>query len=75
MAPQTFVLLSGTLTFGVPIAFAIRELLTLSPTRRDGDEPPPEPRLTPAPRPLPDCLLPPPTPVRAPVLVRMLEDA
>ena len=76
MAPSTFVLLSGTLTFGVPMMLAVRELFTLSPTPRGGgDEPPPEPRFTPAPTPLPDCLLPPPMPVRRPVLVRVLEDA
>lgn len=76
MTPATFVLLSGTLTFGVPIVLAIRELITLTPRRRDGrDEPPPEPRLIPAPTPLPNCLLPPLFPVAKPPLIRMMEDA
>lgn len=75
MSPLTFVLLSGTLTFGVPLAVAIRELLTIPPSDRGGDEPPPEPRFRDPPRPLPDCLLPPPMPIRAPVRVRVLEDA
>lgn len=75
MAPSTFVLLSGTLTFGVPIALCIRELFLLTPTRRDGDGPPPAPTLRPAPRPLPDCLLPPRMPARPAPRVKVLEDA
>lgn len=75
MAPSTFVLLSGTLTFGVPIALAVRELFPLTPTRRDDDGPSPEPARHPAPRPLPDCLLPPPTPANATLRVRVREDA
>lgn len=73
MTGMTFVLLSGTLTFGVPIALAIRELLTLTPTRPARDDPPPAPTFTRAPGPLPDCLLPPPMPVRPVPLVRVLE--
>ena len=75
MTSLTFVLLSGALSFGVPIAVAIRELFLLTPSRPHRDEPPPEPRFVRAPGPLPDCLLPPPAPVRAPPLVRVLEDA
>lgn len=57
MSPLAFVLLSGTLTFGVPLALAVYELLHLAPDpRRGDDEPPPEPRLAPAP--LPGCLQP-----------------
>lgn len=78
MTPTTFVLLSGTLTFGVPLAAAVWELLTIPPSRPGGgDEPPPEPRFRDPPRPLPDCLLPPPrpAPIIAPRRVRELEDA
>ena len=76
MTPTTFVLLSGTLTFGVPLAVAIWELLSIPPGRPGGgDEPPPEPRFRDPPRPLPDCLLPPPNPIRAPLRIRVLEDA
>lgn len=76
MTPETFVLLSGTLTFGAPLAFAIRELLTLPTFGKGGDEPPEEPKFRPAPKPLPDCLLPKPIPTPpAPVRVRELEDA
>lgn len=61
-------LLSGAVTFGVPLAVCIRELIVL---RRDRggwgwgtpappSPPPPdsEPSLPPALRPLPDCLIP-----------------
>jgi hypothetical protein len=77
MAPDVFVLLSGGLTFGVPLVFAVRELRTL---RRGGGggwqpEPPPPP---PVPRPtggsgkpLPDCLI----PKRLPARPRELESA
>ena len=36
MNSTTFVLLSGTLTFGVPLALAIREIMTLPRSRRGG---------------------------------------
>lgn len=75
MTPLTFVLLSGTLTFGVPLTVAIRELLTIPPSDKGGDEPPPEERFRPAPGPLPACLLPKPMPVPERVRVRVLEDA
>lgn len=75
MTSSTFVLLSGVLSYGIPMALAVRELLMLSKGPRGGDEPPPEePRPAP-PRPLPACLLPPPAPVSAPPRVRVLEDA
>jgi hypothetical protein len=74
MTPLTFVLLSGALSFGLPLAFAVRELLMLWAPPGGGDgEPRPEPRSPPAPRPLPACLLP--APARAPLPVRVLEDA
>lgn len=79
MDGTTFVLLSGTITFGVPLALAVRELFELK--RRDdggweGDGPLPS-KPPPAPvtgqKPLPDCLIPrlPPRPVR----IRELEEA
>ena len=68
MTPATFVLLSGALTFGVPLYFAMRELKTLrpggggpGPDRRDPDPAPPKPDrpVTMVPqKPLPDCLIP-----------------
>ena len=74
MTPPTFVLLSGALSFGLPLAFAVRELLLLWAPRGGGDgEPRPEPRLPDSPRPLPACLLPAPAP--APLPIRVLEDA
>ena len=75
MTSATFVLLSGTLSFGVPLGFAIRELLLLSTPHRRNDELPPEERFPAAPKPLPACLLPPPAPLRGPLRVGLLEDA
>lgn len=75
MTSLTFVLLSGALSFGVPMALAIRELLTLSPSRGGDDEPPPKEHFPRAPKPLPECLLPRPILVRDPSRLRMLEDA
>ena len=75
MTSETFVMLSGALSFGVPMAVAVYELLTLTPHRRGGDEPPPEERFPRAPKPLPECLLPRPDPVRSRSRVRVLEDA
>ncbi len=69
MTSETFVLLSGALTFGVPLWLAMRELKTLGPSGGGGrgpDEHDPEP-VPPAPdkpvvetaqKPLPDCLIP-----------------
>ena len=67
MTSETFVLLSGTLTFGAPLVLAVFAL-----RRRPQDdgwdrrtvEPPPPPK------PLPDCLIP-----RPITRVRELEDA
>lgn len=75
MTSQTFVLLSGALSFGVPLALAVRELLTLPSFKPRRDEPPPEAPMVPAPKPLPDCLLPTQWPVHKPVVMRVLEDA
>lgn len=79
MDPELYILLSGALTFGVPVALAVRELLLL---RRGGDgswgrdrarETPPAP--TPAgDRPLPECLIPKRSP-RPAARPRVLEDA
>lgn len=63
MTPGTHVFLSGLLTFGVPLALAVYELIAL---RRPGDGPgrpdaPPDPEPPPGreahPRPLPACLI------------------
>ena len=61
-------LLSGAVTFGVPLAVCIRDLFVLKRDRGGGgwgkpsppSPPPPdsEPTLPPALRPLPDCLIP-----------------
>lgn len=75
MSPSSQVLLSGALTFGVPLLLAVRELITLrrwtdEPDERDGSAepaPPPPPRGgTPAAKPLPACLIPERRPVFAP---------
>lgn len=69
MESSTFVLLSGALTFGVPVLFALRELASLRRDRgahgRPGDwrhggtSAPPGPRggAREQPRPLPACLI------------------
>ena len=67
MTPGTHVFLSGLLTFGVPLALAVYELIAL---RRPGDgpgrpdaprprdpEPPPPPGRQARSRPLPACLV------------------
>lgn len=72
MDSSTFVLLSGCVTYGIPLALAVRELLNLRTTPAGRDGPPPPPVIRPTLRPLPDCLMPPPT-VRRPG--RVLEDA
>lgn len=65
MDGTTFVLLSGTLTVGVPLVLAVRELLDLrrrDDSGYDGDGPPPFPPPPPPPtnghKPLPECLIP-----------------
>lgn len=71
MSSTTFVLLSGALTFGAPLAIAFHELFALRrrpPNDGPGGhrvEPPP-----PSPKPLPDCLIPKPY-----IRIRELEDA
>ena len=70
MSPDTFVLLSGALTFGAPLAIAIRELIVLRRPPRGGWSPPPPEPVPSAPKPLPDCLVP-----RPRTRVRELEDA
>jgi hypothetical protein len=72
MAPATIVMLSSVLTYGAPIAFAVYEIWSIrrEPPPRDDRRPPAAPR---APKPLPDCLLPKPVPVRE--RRRELEDA
>jgi hypothetical protein len=68
MSPETQILLSGALTFGVPLAFAVRELVLLRRDRGAGGgagpakapaAPPPAPRPAAS---LPDCLIPRPAP-------------
>jgi hypothetical protein len=75
MSPGLQVFLSGTLTFGVPLVVAVREIVV---TKRGGGWRPerlPEQRPT---KPLPPCLIPPPRP-RGPLAdiprSRVLEDA
>lgn len=78
MNGTAFVLLSGALTFGIPLLLAIRELYELKRRRNggwegDGSAPivPPPPSL--GHKPLPDCLIP--RLPRNPVRIRELEDA
>jgi hypothetical protein len=73
MSPQTYMICSFALTFGIPMAVAAREYWTLGPSR--GHLPPGEPsEPTPSPlpdaganpvrKPLPACLIPQPGPAR-----------
>ena len=86
MSPATQVILSGLLTFGIPILFAIRELIALRRWKGepgagpDGSAEPKPPPLAPSGgltvKPLPACLV----PVRRPDLAperrtRVLEPA
>lgn len=74
MNPTTQVICSCALTFGVPIVIAGWELWRMGPTARrlpPGEAGPPEPAPLPDPgvsprvqKPLPDCLIPKPQPVR-----------
>ena len=77
MTGETFVTLSALLTFGVPLALAVVELRRIGPVTRRGDDPPPPRAIPPAPKPLPDCLMPRPAVRQAPsrVHARVLEDA
>ena len=74
MAPGTQVVLSGLLTFGVPLVLALRELRELRRRPRGGWEPPAHEPVPVPPRPLPDCLIPKPLP-HAIRRIRELEDA
>ena len=67
MAPETQILLSGALTFGVPLA--ARELIALCRPPRGGGPPTRTPAAPPL-KLLPGCLVP-----RPPVRRRVLEDA
>lgn len=55
MHSATFVLLSGILSFGAPLAFAVYEIIALRRGGRGGDDDRRPPR---EPKPLPDCLQP-----------------
>jgi hypothetical protein len=65
MDSETHILLSGALTFGVPLILAIRELFILRRDNRGGGWHDPAPDPLPVPprppmgqKPLPDCLIP-----------------
>ena len=80
MKPEMYIVLSGALTFGVPLALAVRELILLRRggggepwTRGGARETPPVPPPA-GNRPLPDCLVPKRSPGRT-APSRMLEDA
>lgn len=75
MTSVMFVVLSGTLTFGVPMALALYELRHLQNTGGGGGPPPPSPPKPIVPKPLPDCLLPKPVGSRDASQVRALESA
>lgn len=73
METETFVLLSCALNFGVPLAIAVIELVRLRRERDGGSDRRPAPHQPapmppaldgPAPKPLPDCLIPRPLPQR-----------
>ena len=82
MSPGVQMILSGALTFGVPILYAAGELVSLKrrrPRRGFGPDRPPEPPPRPVPnghspaqKSLPACLIPVRSPVR-PARVRDLE--
>ncbi len=77
MSPSLYITGSFVLTYGVPMALAVRELRSLGPNRRgrpDGDIIPPV-VVPPAPsgeKRLPDCLIPKPMPVASRPRVREL---
>jgi hypothetical protein len=71
MTSATFVILSGALSFGAPIAFAVYEIVALRRRRGGGDDR--DPPAMPVPRPLPDCLQP--KVLLSPRKLRELQDA
>lgn len=76
MTGETYVLLSGAVTFGVPLVLAVLQLRRLGPSAPRGDDRrPPPPVIAPPPRPLPYCLLPRPDARPVVTRVRVLEDA
>ena len=70
MTSTNFVLLSGALSFGAPLAFAVYEIIALR-RRRGGDDR--DPPVMPRPKPLPDCLQP--RVLLSPKMIRELQDA
>ena len=78
MDGTAFVVLSGALTFGVPLVLAVRELIDLKRRSSGGwdDDGPPPFKPTPPPpmgqKPLPDCLIP--RLPAGPVRIRELEE-
>ena len=56
MTSATFVLLSGALSFGGPLAFAVYQIVATRRGHRGGDDR--DPPMMPGPKPLPDCLQP-----------------
>jgi hypothetical protein len=84
MAPGLQIVLSGALTFGVPLLFAVRELRALRRPWRGPDDrdrapdpvPPPDPPGDqPALKPLPACLIPTPRPTPTTARPRVREPA
>ncbi len=72
MTSATFVLLSGALSFGAPLAFAVYEIVATRRGRRGGDDDRDPPKV-PQPKPLPDCLQP--KVLLSPRKIRELQDA
>ncbi len=57
MRPELFVVLSGCLTFCVPLILAVRELIILRKDKNGGGDWRPRPVPDAAPKPLPPCLM------------------
>lgn len=74
MSSVTFVVLSGALSFGVPMVLALIELLAVHRCAGDCDKRPPGEPFRPTPKPLPACLLPAPGPANHRVRAPMLEE-
>lgn len=71
MTSANFVLLSGALSFGAPLAFAVYEIVATRRRRGGGDDR--DPPALPGPKPLPDCLQP--HNLLRPSRIRELQDA